>query len=62
VGLLSRQSRFVLSAAWLIEHAGFHKGWIHGNVGLSTKHTLAIVGAELHRFPAVRNTEVSSGS
>ncbi|MEK6373421.1 MAG: UDP-N-acetylmuramate dehydrogenase [Acidobacteriota bacterium] len=32
-----------LSAAWLIEHAGFHKGWIHGNVGLSTKHTLAIV-------------------
>ena len=32
-----------LSAAWLIEHAGFHKGWTHGNVGLSTKHTLAIV-------------------
>ncbi|HEU4887582.1 MAG TPA: UDP-N-acetylmuramate dehydrogenase [Thermoanaerobaculia bacterium] len=32
-----------LSAAWLIEHAGFHKGLIHGNVGLSTKHTLAIV-------------------
>jgi len=32
-----------LSAAWLIEHAGFYKGWIHGNVGLSTKHTLAIV-------------------
>jgi len=32
-----------LSAAWLIEHAGFHKGFIHGNVGLSTKHTLAIV-------------------
>ena len=32
-----------LSAAWLIEHAGFHKGWTHGNVGLSSKHTLAIV-------------------
>src|SRR5207237_5601692 len=32
-----------LSAAWLIEHAGFHKGFIHGNVGLSTKHTLAII-------------------
>jgi UDP-N-acetylmuramate dehydrogenase len=32
-----------LSAAWLIEHAGFHKGFTHGNVGLSTKHTLAIV-------------------
>jgi UDP-N-acetylmuramate dehydrogenase len=32
-----------LSAAWLIEHAGFGKGFVHGNVGLSTKHTLAIV-------------------
>jgi len=32
-----------LSAAWLIEHAGFGKGFIHGNVGLSSKHTLAIV-------------------
>jgi UDP-N-acetylmuramate dehydrogenase len=32
-----------LSAAWLIECAGFQKGFTHGNVGLSTKHTLAIV-------------------
>ena len=32
-----------LSAAWLIEQAGFKKGFSHGNVGLSTKHTLAIV-------------------
>lgn len=32
-----------LSAAWLIEHAGFHKGFTHGNVGLSSKHTLAII-------------------
>ena len=32
-----------LSAAWLIEHAGFHKGFVHGNVGLSSKHTLAVV-------------------
>lgn len=32
-----------LSAAWLIEHAGFAKGFMHGNVGISTKHTLAIV-------------------
>ena len=35
--------RVKLSAAWLIENAGFHKGFVHGNVGLSTKHTLAIV-------------------
>lgn len=32
-----------LSAAWLIEHAGFTKGFTHGNVGLSTKHSLAVV-------------------
>ena len=32
-----------LSAAWLIEHAGFHKGFIRGNVGLSSKHSLAII-------------------
>lgn len=32
-----------LSAAWLIERAGFHKGYVHGNVGLSSKHTLAII-------------------
>jgi len=32
-----------LSAAWLIEQAGFHKGFVHGNVGISSKHTLAII-------------------
>jgi UDP-N-acetylmuramate dehydrogenase len=32
-----------LSAAWLIERAGFERGYVHGNVGLSTKHTLAII-------------------
>jgi UDP-N-acetylmuramate dehydrogenase len=32
-----------LSAAWLIERAGFVRGYRRGRVGLSTKHTLAIV-------------------
>ncbi|ABF40880.1 UDP-N-acetylmuramate dehydrogenase [Candidatus Koribacter versatilis Ellin345] len=32
-----------LSAAWLVEKAGFHKGYVHGNVGISTKHSLAII-------------------
>jgi UDP-N-acetylmuramate dehydrogenase len=32
-----------LSAAWLIEQAGFHKGFVHGNAGLSSKHTLAVI-------------------
>ena len=30
-------------AAWLIEQAGFYRGFGEGSVGLSTKHTLAIV-------------------
>jgi UDP-N-acetylmuramate dehydrogenase len=32
-----------VSAAWLIEQSGFGKGWGDGPVGLSTKHTLALV-------------------
>jgi UDP-N-acetylmuramate dehydrogenase len=32
-----------VSAAWLIERAGLHKGYQRGRVGLSTKHTLAII-------------------
>ena len=34
--------RVKTSAAWLIERAGFHKGYGEGAVGLSTKHTLAL--------------------
>ena len=32
-----------LPAAWLIEHAGFKKGYALGRVGISSKHTLALV-------------------
>lgn len=32
-----------LSAAWLVEQAGFHKGYGSGPVGISRKHALAIV-------------------
>jgi UDP-N-acetylmuramate dehydrogenase len=32
-----------LSAAWLIERAGFSRGTRRGNVGISSKHTLALV-------------------
>jgi UDP-N-acetylmuramate dehydrogenase len=35
--------RVKLSAAWLIERAGIVRGWVHGGVGTSTKHALAIV-------------------
>lgn len=46
--------RVKLSAAWLIEHAGFRKGWVHGNVGISRKHTLAIVNRGAGRAREVR--------
>lgn len=32
-----------LSAAWLIEQAGFHKGFVLGRAGISSCHTLALV-------------------
>lgn len=32
-----------VSAAWLVEHAGFSKGYSNGHVGISRKHALAIV-------------------
>ena len=35
--------RVKTSAAWLIEQAGFHRGYGDGRVGISTKHTLALV-------------------
>jgi UDP-N-acetylmuramate dehydrogenase len=35
-----------LPAAWLIEQAGFPKGYRDGSVGLSTKHTLCVVAHE----------------
>jgi UDP-N-acetylmuramate dehydrogenase len=35
--------RIKTSAAWLIERAGFRRGYGDGRVGISTKHTLALV-------------------
>lgn len=32
-----------LAAAWLIQQAGFEKGHVHGNAGLSSAHVLALV-------------------
>ncbi len=37
------ESQRKVSAAWLVEHSGFSKGFISGNVGISRKHTLAII-------------------
>lgn len=32
-----------VSAAWLIERAGFAKGYALGNAGISSRHTLALI-------------------
>ncbi|MGN6088536.1 MAG: UDP-N-acetylmuramate dehydrogenase [Actinomycetales bacterium] len=39
---VQEDGRVKTSAAWLIEHAGFSKGYRRGRAGLSTKHTLAL--------------------
>ena len=47
-----------LSAAWLIELAGFYKGFRMGRAGLSTKHVLAIInrgGATASEIVALRD-------
>ncbi|HEY6890377.1 MAG TPA: UDP-N-acetylmuramate dehydrogenase [Solirubrobacter sp.] len=35
--------RIKTSAAWLIEQAGFHRGYGSGRIGISSKHTLALI-------------------
>jgi UDP-N-acetylmuramate dehydrogenase len=55
--------RFKVSAAWLIEQAGFHKGYGAGRAGISTKHTLALVnrgGATTAELMALAH-EIASG-
>ena len=35
--------RIKTSAAWLIEQAGYHRGYGNGRIGISSKHTLALI-------------------
>ncbi len=46
----SESGEIKLSAAWLVEHAGFTRGYARGAVGISRKHALAIVNR--HRASA----------
>lgn len=39
----SGEEHVKLSAAWLVEHAGFIKGTVRGNVGISEHHSLALI-------------------
>jgi UDP-N-acetylmuramate dehydrogenase len=50
--------RVKISAAWLVEHAGFSRGFARGEVGISSKHTLAIInrgGARAHEIVALKD-------
>ena len=52
------EGRVKLPAAWLVERAGFHKGFRMGRAGISTKHTLALVnlgGATSSEIVALRD-------
>ncbi len=37
------EQRHKVSAAWLVEHAGFARGYALGHAGISSKHSLAII-------------------
>jgi len=52
------ESQRKVSAAWLVEHSGFTKGYTLGRVGISRKHALAIVnrgGATAAEVIGLRN-------
>jgi UDP-N-acetylmuramate dehydrogenase len=35
-----------IPAAWLLEQAGFHKGYRLGRAGISSRHTLALINVD----------------
>jgi UDP-N-acetylmuramate dehydrogenase len=50
-------------AAWLLEQAGFPKGYVLGNAGISSRHTLALInrgGAKAADMIALRNKIVEA--
>jgi UDP-N-acetylmuramate dehydrogenase len=50
------EGRFKVPAAWLVEQAGFPKGWGNARAGVSCKHALALVnrgGASARELLAV---------
>ena len=54
----ANDGRVKLAAAWLVEKAGFHKGFAIGQAGISSRHTLALVnrgGASAEEILSLRN-------
>jgi UDP-N-acetylmuramate dehydrogenase len=55
------ENKIKLPAAWLVERAGFHKGFQMGRAAISTKHTLALVnlgGATASEIVALRDAVI----
>jgi UDP-N-acetylmuramate dehydrogenase len=54
----AQEGEVKLSAAWLIERAGYQKGYALGNAGISSRHTLALInrgGASAAEVVALRD-------
>jgi UDP-N-acetylmuramate dehydrogenase len=59
----AQDSEVKLSAAWLIERAGYQKGYALGNAGISSRHTLALInrgGASAAEMMALRDKVTDS--
>ena len=52
-----------IPAAWLLERAGFHKGYVMGGAGISSRHTLALInrgGAKASDIFALRDRIIAA--
>jgi UDP-N-acetylmuramate dehydrogenase len=59
----AQDSQVKISAAWLIERAGFSKGYALGNAGISSRHTLALInrgGASAAEVMALRDRVIDA--
>ncbi|MFP5230351.1 MAG: UDP-N-acetylmuramate dehydrogenase [Acidobacteriota bacterium] len=57
------EGRVKIPAAWLVEHAGFEKGFALGAAGISSRHTLALInrgGATAREILALRDRIVTT--
>jgi len=57
------QGQVKLPAAWLLDQAGFHKGFVLGRAGISSKHTLALInrdGASASDIAALRDAIIAA--
>jgi UDP-N-acetylmuramate dehydrogenase len=57
------EPRVKIPAAWLLEKAGFHRGYVRGQAGISSRHTLALInrgGARAVDILALRD-EIRAG-